>query len=246
VGRDHAPEGVAIHNGKPVTTLHVLRVFVGPDGGGGNPLGVFLDGPAIEAERRQAVTVELGFAETVFVDDVTRGAIRIFLPTQEAAFAGHPTVGTAWLLRQIGRPVEVLRPPAGEVPVRYDEERTWVRARVAWMPGEIRVLELGSAEEVEAHPGQAMGEPWLYAWAWEDEKAGRLRARAFPTNFGLLEDEASGAASIYMGDLLGRPLTIRQGVGSEIVVRPHSDGMIEIGGRTEIVETREYRGSQSA
>jgi predicted PhzF superfamily epimerase YddE/YHI9 len=223
-----------------MTTLHVLRVFVGPDGGGGNPLGVFLDGATIGAERRQEVTVELGFAETVFVDDAVRGAIRIFLPTQEAAFAGHPTVGTAWLLGEVGTPVEVLRPPIGEVPVRYDEERTWVRARAAWMPGAMRVVELGSVEEVEAHPGQAMGEPWLYIWAWEEEAAGRLRARAFPTNFGLLEDEASGAASVFMGDLLRRPLTIRQGVGSEIMVRTHDDGMIEIGGRTEMVETREY------
>jgi predicted PhzF superfamily epimerase YddE/YHI9 len=227
-----------------MTTLHVLRVFVGPDGGGGNPLGVFLDGAAIEAERRQAVTVELGFAETVFVDDVKRGAIRIFLPTQEAAFAGHPTVGTAWLLREVGSAVDVVRPPAGDVPVRYDAERTWIRARAAWMPGVIRVVELGSAAEVEAHPGQAMGEPWLYVWAWEDEAAGRLRARAFPTNFGVLEDEASGAASIFMGDLLGRALTIRQGVGSEIVVLPDDDGTVEIGGRTEIVQTRDYRSNR--
>ena len=47
-----------------MTTLHVLRVFVGPGRTGGNPLGVFLDGAAIEAEPRQTVTVECGFAET--------------------------------------------------------------------------------------------------------------------------------------------------------------------------------------
>ena len=85
-----------------------------------------------------------------------------------------------------------------------------------------------------------MGEPWLYIWAWEDEVAGRLRSRSFPTNYGILEDEASGAASVVMGDRLGRPLTILQGVGSEIVVRPHDDGTVEIGGRTEIVQRREF------
>ena len=223
-----------------MTTLHVLRVFVGPDGRGGNPLGVFLDGGAIDAERRQAVTVELGFAETVFVDDIEQGAIHIYLPTQEAAFAGHPTVGTAWLLAEIGAPVAVLRPPIGEVPVRYDADRTWIRASASWMPGEIRVVELATPAQVDAHPGQPMGEPWLYVWAWEDKAAGRLRARAFPTNFGVLEDEASGAASVFIGDLLRRPLTIRQGVGSEISVLPHEDGTIEIGGRTETVGTREY------
>jgi len=47
-----------------------------------------------------------------------------------------------------------------------------------------------------------------------------------------------------MGALLGRPVTIRQGVGSEILARPQADGTIEIGGRVELVETREYELSQ--
>ena len=223
-----------------MTTLHVVRVFVGPDGNGGNLLGVFLDGGAIEESRRQAVTAELGFSETVFVDDAANGRIRIFLPTTEAAFAGHPSVGTAWLLREVGTPVTALQPPAGKVPVHYDDDSTWIRARPEWLPGEVRIVQLGSAAEVEAHPGQRMGQPWLYIWAWEDEKDGRLRSRSFPTNFGILEDEASGAASVVMGSRLGRPLTIRQGVGSEILVRPGDEGTIEVGGHTEIVATRDF------
>jgi hypothetical protein len=43
-----------------------------------------------------------------------------------------------------------------------------------------------------------------------------------------------------MGDRLGQPLTIHMGVGSEITVRPHDDGTVEIGGRAEIVETLEF------
>ena len=43
--------------------------------------------------------------------------MRIFTPAAELAFAGHPTVGTAWLLRESGRPVAALHPPAGEVRV---------------------------------------------------------------------------------------------------------------------------------
>ncbi|MBA2443757.1 MAG: PhzF family phenazine biosynthesis protein [Nocardioidaceae bacterium] len=223
-----------------MTTLHVVRVFVGPGGRGGNPLGVFLDGAAIAAERRQAVTVELGFAETVFVDDIVRGNIRIFVPTNELPFAGHPSVGTAWLLREVGTPVAVLRPPAGDVPVRYEGDRTWIRARPEWVPGAVRIVELGTAAEVAAHPGQEMGEPWLYVWAWKDEASGRLRSRSFPTEYGILEDEASGAASVAMGARLRRPLTIHQGIGSEILVRPHDDGTVEIGGRTEMVEMRKF------
>ena len=43
-----------------------------------------------------------------------------------------------------------------------------------------------------------------------------------------------------LGGELRRPLTIRQGVGSEIVVRSWPDGMVEIGGRVELVERRPF------
>ena len=72
---------------------------------------------------------------------------------------------------------------------------------------------------------------------------GIVRARYFPTEFLIAEDEATGAAAVVMGHALGRPITIRQGVGSEILVRPQPDGTIEIGGRVELVETREYPAS---
>ena len=77
--------------------LHVLRVFCGP-AAGGNPLGVFLNGSEVPDARRQEIAAELGFAETVFVDDSARGEIRIYTPGEEVPFAGHPVVGTAWLL----------------------------------------------------------------------------------------------------------------------------------------------------
>ena len=222
-----------------MTELHVLRVFTGPDGRGGNPLGVFLDGARIPSDRRQAVAIDLGFSETVFVDDPQEGAIRIFTPGRELPFAGHPTVGTAWLFRESGAPSTVLRPPAGDVPFRHDAERTWVRARPEWVHP-IRIEQLASAAEVEGARGGAMGDPGRYIWAWIDEGAGELRSRYFATDVGILEDEATGAAAVVMGGLLRRPITIRQGVGSEILVRPGDDGTIEIGGRVELVETREY------
>jgi predicted PhzF superfamily epimerase YddE/YHI9 len=222
-----------------MTGLHVLRVFVGPDGRGGNPLGVFLDGAAIAPDRRQAVAFELAFSETVFVDDAAEGSIRIFTPGRELPFAGHPTVGTAWLFRESGAPATTLRPPAGDIPFRHDAERTWICARPEWVHP-IQIEQLGSAAAVEGHPLQAMGERGRYVWAWIDEPAGILRSRYFATDVGIREDEATGAAAVVMGGLLGRPFTIRQGVGSEILVRPQPDGTVEIGGRVEMVETREF------
>ena len=50
-------------------------------------------------------------------------------------------------------------------------------------------------------------------WAWEDEAAWRLRARVFPNGIGIDEDEATGAAAIQFGALLGRPLVFREGPG---------------------------------
>jgi predicted PhzF superfamily epimerase YddE/YHI9 len=224
-----------------VTELHVLRVFIGPDGRGGNPLGVFLDGSAIPAERRQAVARRLGFSETVFVDDAATGRIRIFTPGAELPFAGHPTVGTGWLLRETGRPVEALRPPAGEVRVRHDDARTWIRADPAWVH-EHRRERLGSPAEVEAFPPPRLGEVGIYVWAWIDEAIGDVRSRYFATDYGIAEDEATGAAAVAMGGDLRRDLTIHQGVGSEILVRPQPDGTIEIGGRVELVDVRKDDG----
>jgi predicted PhzF superfamily epimerase YddE/YHI9 len=226
-----------------VTELSVLRVFVGPDGRGGNPLGVFLDGAAIPEDRRHAVAHRLGFSETVFVDDPAEGAMRIFTPVAELPFAGHPTVGTGWLLRETGAPATTLRPPAGDVPVRHDAERTWVRARPEWIHRHVR-RRLESPAAVDAFAGPALGEPGIYVWAWIDEDAGTIRSRYFATDYGIVEDEATGAAAVAMGGDLRRDLTIRQGVGSEILVRPQPDGTIEIGGRVELVEVREDPGGQ--
>src|SRR3954447_23151132 len=104
-----------------MSQVHLLRVFCAENGSGGNALAVFLDGAEVPLDRRQAVAADLGLSETVFVDDARTGAIRIFTPAEELDFAGHPSVGTAWLLD-----VDTLRPPAGDVPVRRDGEDVYV------------------------------------------------------------------------------------------------------------------------
>jgi len=224
-----------------VTVLHVLRVFLGPGSSAGNALGVFVDASKIPKKRRQAIAADLGFSETVFVDSVSDGAARIaiFAPGTEMRFAGHPTVGTSWLLDRLGTPVETLRAPAGDVKTWRDGELTWIRARPEWAPA-FRIVEYATAGEVESLVPPRMGDRGFYAWAWLDPSSGDIRARSFPTEFGIVEDEATGAAAVLMGARFGRPLTIRQGVGSELRVRPGPDGTVEVGGRCGFLETREY------
>ncbi len=220
-------------------TLHVLRVFVNEDGEWGNALGVFLEGPRVAESGRQQVAAELGFSETVFVDDRADGRLRIHTPRIELPFAGHPTLGAAWLLDREGTPVEILRPPAGEVGVRHAGEMTYVAARPEWAPPfEYRHLEspatvrsLSAAEQ----RGNA------YAWAWIDEAAGTIRARSFVPEAGIPEDEATGSAAIALCAGLDRPITIHQGHGSVLFCQPLSAGRIELGGKVVLAEAREYR-----
>jgi len=148
-------------------------------------------------------------------------------------------VGTGWLFRETGAPATTLRPPAGDVPVRDDAERTWIRARPEWVHP-IRVDQLASVADVETSRARR----WAYRAATSGPGSTRtpesfVHATSRPT-WGILEDEATGAAAVLMGHLIGRPITIRQGVGSEILARAQPDGTIEIGGRVEAIETREY------
>ncbi|MEU3710199.1 PhzF family phenazine biosynthesis protein [Streptomyces catenulae] len=215
-----------------MTDIEVLRVFCGDDGAGGNPLGVVRDGAALpDPAARAALAAELGYSETVFLDDPDRATVDIHTPSVRLPFAGHPLVGLAWLLRDLGRPPAVLRPPAGEVAVIHEGDTVWVRGRAAWVT-ERRCARYASPAEVDALPAPPPGEGWLYAWAWRDETAGTVRARGFPRRGdGITEDEATGAAALLLADRLGRPLEIHQGTASRILTRPGPDGTVEIGGR---------------
>jgi predicted PhzF superfamily epimerase YddE/YHI9 len=221
-----------------MTRLHVLKVFVGPHGRGGNPLGVLVDGRSVPDVERQRMAARLGFSETVFVDDPETGDIRIFTPARELRFAGHPTVGTGWLLRKLGHGTSVLRPPAGDVATWDADGLAHIRARASWVHA-IDFQQLSTAAEVDALTGAPPDRESWYPWAWIDEAAGTLRSRYFVREFGIAEDEATGAAAVAIGDLLGRPLEIHQGLGSELYVRPGADGTVEVAGRVETVEIRE-------
>jgi trans-2,3-dihydro-3-hydroxyanthranilate isomerase len=92
----------------------------------GNQLAVFTDAREIPEDRLQPLAREINFSETVFVYPATGDAharIRIFTPGIEVPFAGHPTLGTAFVL---GGPLqlEVIRLETGRgmVPVRLQRE----------------------------------------------------------------------------------------------------------------------------
>lgn len=93
---------------------------------GGNPLAVFTEGKCFQEEHLQKVAREMNLSETTFVyPSTTEEAdfdVRIFTPTHELPFAGHPTLGTAYVLRENGLVASEVNPirlnfKAGVIPV---------------------------------------------------------------------------------------------------------------------------------
>jgi predicted PhzF superfamily epimerase YddE/YHI9 len=219
--------------------LHVVRVFANEDGGWGNPLGVFLNGASVPRPERQRVAADLGYSETVFLDDPERGALAIYTPAAEIPFAGHPLVGTAWLLAREGPPPGALRPPAGEVGVKIDGDRVFIEGRGDWSAFHAVQLEgPAQVDELRGSPQGTGGD--VYAWAWINEPAGTIRARSFAPDFGIPEDEATGSAALGLAVQLGRELTIHQGRGSVLLARGLGGGRGEVGGRVVLEAERDY------
>ena len=95
----------------------------------GNALAVFLDGRGLSAEQMQAIARETNLSETTFILPGDKAAekengvrVRIFTVQEELPFAGHPTLGTAFVLRGQSGAAEVrLALNVGTVPVRFEE-----------------------------------------------------------------------------------------------------------------------------
>jgi trans-2,3-dihydro-3-hydroxyanthranilate isomerase len=94
----------------------------------GNQLAVFTDGQGLDSETMQALALEIGFSETVFVLPPEQGGtvgVRIFTPKSELPFAGHPLLGTAWVLASpLQRGVVEIETGSGIVPVELERDES--------------------------------------------------------------------------------------------------------------------------
>ncbi|MCV7300152.1 PhzF family phenazine biosynthesis protein [Mycobacterium barrassiae] len=212
----------------------VLRVFTDPDGNYGNPLGV-VENSTVTPTDRQRIATQLGYSETIFIDLPQAGAstahARIFTPAVELPFAGHPTVGASWWLRDQGHPIKTLQVPAGIVQVTYDDELAAVSARAEWAP-DFAIYDLASVDDLmAADPSDYSDDVEHYLWTWLDEPAGKIRSRMFASHLGVPEDEATGAAAVRITDYLSRDLEIVQGKGSVIHTQWSPEGWVRVAGR---------------
>jgi predicted PhzF superfamily epimerase YddE/YHI9 len=224
--------------------VHIVRVFTDAQGLFGNNLGVVVDAEKLDSEVGPRLTAALGFSETVFVDDTATGALRVFNPTAEMVLAGHPLVGTAWLLGRLsGQPPKALRPrQAAEVATWAEDGMTWIRGQIKDAPdwGFVQLKDEGEIEMLATPPGPEYDHHQF--WAWTDEEAGAMRARTFASRSGIAEDEATGSAAMRQAGIHNRKLTIRQGWGSMLSARPAAQkGWAEVGGRVGYDGLRNFR-----
>ena len=210
-------------------TIKTVQVFVDANADFGNTLGIIQSGSQLSDDFCQQLAHRAGFSETVFIDDADTASIRIFTPNHQIPFAGHPTVGTTWFLHQQGIEITSLKTKAGTVVASADHGGAWIQAPSAWSTP-WTLLPLPSPADVDAAPAAGTNRH-DYAWSWIDQTAGTIRARAFTSASGPLEDEATGSAAMWLANELNRSLHIKQGHGSILHVESQDKGLVKLAGR---------------
>ena len=121
---------------------------------GGNPLAVVLDAGGLSTAQMQAIATEFNYAETTFVlppqDSAHDAQVRIFTVNREIPFAGHPNVGTAFVLAtQVAKPPARLlfEEKAGLVPVEILTEQGRVVSTELTAPQPLKQIGRASCRE---------------------------------------------------------------------------------------------------
>jgi trans-2,3-dihydro-3-hydroxyanthranilate isomerase len=189
---------------------------------GGNPLAVVLDAGGLSTAQMQAIASEFNYSETTFVlpprDSAHDAQVRIFTVRSEIPFAGHPNVGTAFVLAiQEAKPPErfLFEEGAGLVPVEIFNEKGSVIGAELTAPQHLKKLTQFSAEQAAAcvslstadirtdrHPPQivSVGLPFLVAELASRDALRRARpdAAAFARTFPC---DGSDAVYLYTRDV---------------------------------------------
>jgi trans-2,3-dihydro-3-hydroxyanthranilate isomerase len=209
----------------------VVRVFT-RGAAGGNHLGVVTDPTGLDGVAMQEIAADLGFSETTFIEDRSDGTpfVRIFTPVDELPFAGHPLVGSAWVLSSGGPEApSTIRCGIGEVVVRRTGDTVWIDApmsgRIVAADDVVRFLERGgvaapiSAARVLLPKEYVIGELASFAdVAGLDpdmkvmaeafgvlvyaREGDHVLARFFAPGTGVDEDPATGSAAVALATVL--------------------------------------------
>src|SRR6478609_181467 len=124
----------------------IVNVFTRGGALTGNPLCVFEDGSGLDDATMQALARQFNLSETTFILPATTATarVRIFTPSYEMPFAGHPTLGTAHVVRSLRNAGDAvaLEMKAGVIPVNAKGDRWTLQA----MPASSRAFEMHRSE----------------------------------------------------------------------------------------------------
>jgi hypothetical protein len=214
--------------------MHVVRVFAAAgEPGSGGLAGVVLDGRAVPPAGRQAIAARRGLPEIVFVDDRSRGVVRVHTPSRERPYAGYPLLGAAWILHQHGWPVEALACAAGSVPVHCTEDAAFMTLPNGWRPPAV-LQQVRDSATLRAMPPRS---DRVILWSWDGAHERRVVARCtipdHPAGEGISASVAAGVAAA-----LGTPLEVELGRRSRALVPFGDDAAHVVGGcvRLERIE----------
>ena len=206
-------------------TLHIVDVFA-EQRYAGNPLAVVTRADSLSSEQMQAIAAEINYSETTFVGSTVNAdgshPVRMFTPAREIAFAGHPILGTAWVIRH-----ENPTPPASVVGPTCASEP--IAAALGLSPGDIDpagpVQQCGAGTAAMVVPLRSLAAlrrcaldlgvyqalaaqgfpPLVYAFCRETrEPRNQLSARFFFDAHGVREDPATGNGAAFLGAYLLR------------------------------------------
>lgn len=111
----------------------------------GNQLAILHNASDLTDEQMQTIAMEMNFSETTFVTKHKQGwaSVRIFTPSYELPFAGHPTIGTAWTLTH-GKSNITLELAAGDVDVNFNNGISWMTPPSATFTGSLEAEQIAN------------------------------------------------------------------------------------------------------
>jgi PhzF family phenazine biosynthesis protein len=157
---------------------HLVNVFTRGGRLTGNPLCVFEDGSSLDTESMQALARQFNLSETTFVLPSSRATarVRIFTPDFEMPFAGHPTLGTAHVVRALQpKPVDTLtlEMQAGLIPVQASGD-LWTLTANAAAHRDVEVPAAELAAALGLRPSDIVAEPGGRRPLWVDAGSDQL------------------------------------------------------------------------
>jgi PhzF family phenazine biosynthesis protein len=197
--------------------FRIVNVFTQNQGPlSGNPLCVFENAEAFSTETMQGLARQFNLSETTFLLPSTRGAarVRIFTPTYEMPFAGHPTLGSAHVCRalELGGDSLDLEMQAGMIPVRAAGDRwTLTALSPSWRELDASRSTLAAALGLEARD---IGERPLWVKSGKEQLVVPLTSsnavrRAAPDSRlldGIRSEDGHSMAYVFAFDGAGRAL----------------------------------------